>query len=181
MSGIFISYRRQDSASFTRTLGKKLAERYGADSIFRDLEDIEAGDDFVDNGHDKQQKGEPARKGSEQSGSTVVSPEKNNEPVPEKTVPQQQKIKTVDRTSKEYYAGEKFIDISGNWRDRWGVMHYVEMTDNNHFIATSEGVVAEGVINGKQIEFVTSDGGFGKYRLSNMGNHISGTFCIRRY
>ncbi len=47
MSDIFISYRRQDSAGFTRTLGKKLAERYGEDSIFRDLEDIEAGNDFV--------------------------------------------------------------------------------------------------------------------------------------
>ena len=362
MSGIFISYRRQDSAGFTRTLGKKLAERYGADSIFRDLEDIEAGDDFVeaieeavsscqvllaiigphwsmmkndqgvrrldnpndfvrleietalkrgipvipvtvngaawppaealpvsmqkllryqahdlsdkqgrwdydvdqlqkrldkiddiepvksldqtqarkstfnaklflglgtliiavlalsnfipdqdtstgvnpaqeetdlvetpkqevivreaivkpdnkiDHDHDKQQKEEPVREESEPSGSTVVSQEKNNEPVAEKTVPRQQKINTVDRTSKEYYTGEKLIDISGNWRDRWGVMHYVEMTDNNHFIATSEGVVAEGVINGKQIEFVTSDGGFGKYRLSNLGNHISGTF-----
>lgn len=47
MADIFISYRRQDSAGYTRDLAKKLAEQYGADSIFRDLENIDAGEDFI--------------------------------------------------------------------------------------------------------------------------------------
>ncbi len=366
MSDIFISYRRQDSAGFTRTLGKKLAERFGEDSIFRDLEDIEAGNDFVveieeavssckvliaiigphwsniknkqgtrrlENPHDfvrleiesalkrdipvlpvtvngaawppaevlpeslqvllrhqahdlsdKQgrwdydvdqlikrldkidgveaiasaeipdkpvkrkstfnsklffglgaliiavlgstiflpdadQGDKPAkekvdvndpdatlRMANEQSEPVSVAvisepvvkqPEEKPEekvvqptaviqkpetevaivkPPVEKIIPQQPEAKTVDRTSKEYYSASKFIDISGNWRDRWGVMHYIEMTDKTHFIATSEGVFGEGVMNGKQIELTVPGGGYGKYRLSNIGNHISGKY-----
>ncbi len=94
----------------------------------------------------------------------------------EKVIPQQTEAKTVDRTSKEYYAASKFIDISGNWRDRWGVTHYIEMTDKTHFVAMSEEGVAEGVINGKEIEIIVAGGGYGKYRLSNIGNHISGKY-----
>ncbi len=362
MSDIFISYRRQDSAGFTRTLGKKLAERYGEDSIFRDLEDIEAGNDFVveieeavssckvliaiigphwsniknkqgmrrlENPHDfvrleiesalkrdipvlpvtvngavwppaevlpeslqvllrhqahdlsdKQGRwdydvdqlmkrldkidgvtaitsaeipGKPEvwestfksklmlglgaviiavlglsnfmpdpepvdqpiiekvdvsdpdvklRMANEQSEPVSVAviaepvvkqpveeilPSKTetskSEPVAaiakpeiEKVIPQQTEAKTVDRTSKEYYAASKFIDISGNWRDRWGVTHYIEMTDKTHFVAMSEEGVAEGVINGKEIEIIVAGGGYGKYRLSNIGNHISGKY-----
>ncbi len=47
MSSIFISYRRQDSAGFTRAMEQDLSARYGSESIFRDLEDIDAGDNFV--------------------------------------------------------------------------------------------------------------------------------------
>ncbi len=363
MSDIFISYRRQDSAGFTHTLGKKLAERFGEDSIFRDLEDIEAGNDFVveieeavssckvliaiigphwsniknkqgtrrlENPHDfvrleiesalkreipvlpvtvngaawppaeilpeslqvllrhqahdlsdKQgrwdydvdqlikrldkidgvtaitpsaipdkpvvqkstfkpklmlglgaviiavlgstiflpdpdQEGElikekvdvndpdvKIRMAKEQSepvsvaviSEPVVKPSEEKvaqskieiqQPAPEvaaiakppieKVIPQQTEVKTVDRTSKEYYSASKFIDISGNWRDRWGVIHYIEMTDKTHFVAMSEEGVAEGVINGKDIEITVAGGGYGKYRLSNIGNHISGTY-----
>lgn len=46
MPKIFISYRRQDSGGYVRELASKLRKRYGANSIFRDLDDIRAGDDF---------------------------------------------------------------------------------------------------------------------------------------
>lgn len=47
MPNIFISYRRQDSGGYTRALVKKLSEYYGTDSIFRDLDNIDAGEDFI--------------------------------------------------------------------------------------------------------------------------------------
>jgi hypothetical protein len=47
MSGIFIGYRREDSAGFAGRLADALAARFGHEHIFRDLEDIQPGDDFV--------------------------------------------------------------------------------------------------------------------------------------
>ena len=44
---IFISYRRQDSAYPAGWLYDRLAERFGADQIFKDVDSIELGDDFV--------------------------------------------------------------------------------------------------------------------------------------
>lgn len=45
---IFISYRREDSAYPAGWLYDKLVERYGADQVFKDVDSIELGDDFVD-------------------------------------------------------------------------------------------------------------------------------------
>jgi glycerophosphoryl diester phosphodiesterase len=45
---IFISYRRQDSAYPAGWLYDRLAERFGADQIFKDVDSIELGDDFVE-------------------------------------------------------------------------------------------------------------------------------------
>ena len=45
---IFISYRRQDSAYPAGWLYDRLAERFGPDQIFKDVDSIELGDDFVD-------------------------------------------------------------------------------------------------------------------------------------
>ena len=47
MSGIFISYRRDDQAGFAGRLADALEARFGADNVFRDIEDIHPGDDFV--------------------------------------------------------------------------------------------------------------------------------------
>ncbi|HZP86098.1 MAG TPA: toll/interleukin-1 receptor domain-containing protein [Burkholderiales bacterium] len=47
MPKIFISYRRDDSAGFTGRLSDRLAAHYGAGNVFRDIEDIRAGEDFV--------------------------------------------------------------------------------------------------------------------------------------
>lgn len=47
MSGIFISYRRQDSAGHTGRLLDWLVARFGQELVFRDLESIEPGEDFV--------------------------------------------------------------------------------------------------------------------------------------
>lgn len=47
MPKIFISYRREDSAGFAGRLSDALEARYGAGNVFRDVEDIQAGDDFV--------------------------------------------------------------------------------------------------------------------------------------
>jgi len=46
MSGIFVSYRRTDSA-YALLLYKSLTQKFGADTIFRDFENIEPGQDFV--------------------------------------------------------------------------------------------------------------------------------------
>lgn len=46
--GIFISYRRDDSAGHAGRIYDRLEEYYGPDRVFRDMEDIVAGDDFVD-------------------------------------------------------------------------------------------------------------------------------------
>jgi hypothetical protein len=43
---IFISYRRDDTLTATGRLTEALEERFGADQVFRDLEEIEAGQDF---------------------------------------------------------------------------------------------------------------------------------------
>ncbi len=45
---IFISYRRQDSAYPAGWLYDRLAERFGPEQIFKDIDSIELGDDFVD-------------------------------------------------------------------------------------------------------------------------------------
>ena len=45
---IFISYRRQDSAYPAGWLYDRLAERFGPDQIFKDVDSIELGDDFVE-------------------------------------------------------------------------------------------------------------------------------------
>ena len=46
MTGIFISYRRDDSAGWTGRLSDNLKERFGQEAVFQDIEDIGAGDDF---------------------------------------------------------------------------------------------------------------------------------------
>ena len=45
---IFISYRRQETAWPARQLYEVLVARFGAESVFKDVDDIEPGDDFVD-------------------------------------------------------------------------------------------------------------------------------------
>jgi len=48
MNGIFISYRREDAAGHAGRLFDRLAARFGKDSVFMDVEGIEAGVDFVE-------------------------------------------------------------------------------------------------------------------------------------
>ena len=45
---IFISYRREDSAYPAGWLFDRLAERFGVEQIFKDIDSIELGDDFVE-------------------------------------------------------------------------------------------------------------------------------------
>jgi len=45
---IFISYRRQETAWPARQLYEVLVGRFGAESVFKDVDDIEPGDDFVE-------------------------------------------------------------------------------------------------------------------------------------
>ena len=45
---IFISYRRQDSAYPAGWLYDRLAERFGPEQVFKDVDSIELGDDFVE-------------------------------------------------------------------------------------------------------------------------------------
>lgn len=47
MSGIFISYRRQDSRGDAGRLATDLKAAFGEEQIFRDIETIEAGSDFA--------------------------------------------------------------------------------------------------------------------------------------
>jgi hypothetical protein len=47
VSGLFISYRRQDSAPYAGRLCDRLGEVFGADRVFMDVDDIEPGADFV--------------------------------------------------------------------------------------------------------------------------------------
>lgn len=47
MSGIFVSYRRDDRPGFAGRLTEALAGAFGADRVFRDIEDIRPGEDFV--------------------------------------------------------------------------------------------------------------------------------------
>src|SRR5512138_2905984 len=46
MARIFISYRRQDSPSMTGRIYDKLESTFGSDKVFRDIDDIGAGQDF---------------------------------------------------------------------------------------------------------------------------------------
>lgn len=48
MEGIFISYRRDDSAGYAGRLYDRLKAHFGADSVFMDVEEIEPGTDFVE-------------------------------------------------------------------------------------------------------------------------------------
>jgi hypothetical protein len=48
MSGIFISYRREDSAAYAGRLYDRLSAHFGADQVFMDVDDIPPGADFVD-------------------------------------------------------------------------------------------------------------------------------------
>jgi hypothetical protein len=48
MARIFISYRREGAAGFSGRLGEDLERRFGAGEVFRDVEDITSGDDFVE-------------------------------------------------------------------------------------------------------------------------------------
>lgn len=47
MAGIFISYRRDDSPGFAGRLAEDLDAAFGADQVFRDIDDIKPGEDFV--------------------------------------------------------------------------------------------------------------------------------------
>lgn len=44
---VFLSYRRADSAGYAGRLGDDLSRRFGASAVFRDVESIAAGSDFV--------------------------------------------------------------------------------------------------------------------------------------
>jgi hypothetical protein len=48
MSGIFISYRRDDSSGSTGRIADRLVERFGDAAVFRDVSDIAPGENFVD-------------------------------------------------------------------------------------------------------------------------------------
>ena len=43
MSGIFISYRREDSQELAGRLFDRLAQRFGKDRVFRDIDAIDPG------------------------------------------------------------------------------------------------------------------------------------------
>jgi hypothetical protein len=47
MSGIFISYRREGSAPYAGRLYDRLSNRFGADQVFMDVDDIPPGADFA--------------------------------------------------------------------------------------------------------------------------------------
>ena len=47
MSGIFISYRREDSAAYAGRLYDRLSANFGADQAFMDVDDIPPGADFA--------------------------------------------------------------------------------------------------------------------------------------
>lgn len=47
MAGIFISYRREDSAGWTGRLSERLKEKFGTTSIFMDIDTIQPGTDFA--------------------------------------------------------------------------------------------------------------------------------------
>jgi TIR domain len=48
MSGIFISYRREDSAGWTGRLAERLKQKFGTASIFMDIDTIQPGTDFAE-------------------------------------------------------------------------------------------------------------------------------------
>ncbi len=47
MPGVFISYRREDSAAYAGRLFDILSAAFGADNTFMDVDDIKGGDDFT--------------------------------------------------------------------------------------------------------------------------------------
>lgn len=47
MASLFLSYRRDDSAGFAGRLSEALEAAFGADSVFRDVDDIHPGSDFA--------------------------------------------------------------------------------------------------------------------------------------
>lgn len=47
MTGVFISYRRDDRPGFAARLAEALEDEFGAEHVFRDVEDIRPGEDFV--------------------------------------------------------------------------------------------------------------------------------------
>lgn len=47
MSGIFISYRREDSAAVAGRLFDRLSQRFGKDNIFRDIDTVDPGAEFT--------------------------------------------------------------------------------------------------------------------------------------
>src|SRR5262249_21189585 len=47
MAGIFISYRREDSAGWTGRLAERLRQKFGSESIFMDIDTIQPGTDFT--------------------------------------------------------------------------------------------------------------------------------------
>jgi hypothetical protein len=53
MAGIFISYRREDSAPYAGRLYDRLSARFGADRVFMDVDDIAPGADFAEQIHAK--------------------------------------------------------------------------------------------------------------------------------
>ena len=48
MGGIFISYRREDSSGYAIPLYDRLVQRFGRDQVFKDIEGIPPGTDFVE-------------------------------------------------------------------------------------------------------------------------------------
>ncbi len=48
LGGVFICYRREDSAGFARLIYDRLTHKLGRDSVFFDVDDIPVGVDFVD-------------------------------------------------------------------------------------------------------------------------------------
>src|SRR5262245_22637030 len=52
MAAIFISYRREDTAGYTGRLASDLIQHFGQDRIFQDIDQIDAGADFVEAIHE---------------------------------------------------------------------------------------------------------------------------------
>lgn len=48
MAGIFISYRRDDSAAQARAVWERLCREFGRDQVFMDVDGIDPGDDFTE-------------------------------------------------------------------------------------------------------------------------------------
>jgi hypothetical protein len=48
LSGIFVSYRREDSGGWARSIHDRLVQAFGPDQVFMDVEDIPAAVDFTD-------------------------------------------------------------------------------------------------------------------------------------
>ena len=47
MPGVFISYRREDSAAYAGRLFDVLSTEFGQENTFMDVDDIKGGDNFV--------------------------------------------------------------------------------------------------------------------------------------